>query len=45
MGQIIGDYPLVTCRWHVLLDVSEVGAVAKSAEMLVLVSDPKPLSP
>jgi hypothetical protein len=34
---------LVTCRWHVLLDVSGDWAVAKSAEMSVLVSDPEPL--
>jgi hypothetical protein len=33
----------VTCRWHVPLDVSWVGSVAKSAEMTVLRSDPKPL--
>jgi ankyrin repeat protein len=33
----------VTCRWHVLLDVSWVGSVANSAEMSVLRSDPKPL--
>jgi hypothetical protein len=35
--------PCVTCRWHVLLDVSWVGSVAKSAEVTVLRSDPKPL--
>jgi hypothetical protein len=33
----------VTCRWHVLLDVSWVGSVANSAKVTVLRSDPEPL--
>jgi hypothetical protein len=33
----------VTCRWHVLLDVSWVGSVANSAKVTILRSDPKPL--
>jgi hypothetical protein len=33
----------VTCRWHVLLDVSRGGSVANSAEVMVLRSDPEPL--
>jgi hypothetical protein len=34
---------IVTCRWHVLLDVSWVRSVASSMEMSVLSSDPEPL--
>jgi hypothetical protein len=34
---------IVTCRWHILLDVSGIGSVANSMEMAVLSSDPKPL--
>jgi hypothetical protein len=33
----------VTCRWHVLLDVSGVRSVANSTEMVVLSLDPEPL--
>jgi hypothetical protein len=34
---------IVTCRWHVQLDVSWIGSVANSAEMSVLSLDPEPL--
>jgi hypothetical protein len=37
--------PSVTCRWHVLLDVSWVGSVTNSTEVTVLRSDPEPLLP
>jgi hypothetical protein len=34
---------VVTCQWHVWLDVSWIRAVASSTEVSVLGSDPKPL--
>jgi hypothetical protein len=36
-------WPGVTCRWHARLDVSWVGAVANSAQVTVLCTDPEPL--
>jgi hypothetical protein len=33
----------VTCRWHVRLDVSRIGSVAKLLEVSVLGTDPEPL--
>jgi hypothetical protein len=33
----------VTCRWHVRLDVSGIGSVAKLLEVSVLSTDPEPL--
>jgi hypothetical protein len=35
--------PFVTCRWHVRLDVSGIGSVAKLLEVSVLSTDPEPL--
>jgi hypothetical protein len=37
------NIPNVTCRWHVLLDVSWIRSVANSTEVAVLSSDPEPL--
>jgi hypothetical protein len=34
---------VVTCRWHVRLDVSGIGSVAKLLEVSVLSTDPEPL--
>jgi hypothetical protein len=33
----------VTCRWHALLNVSQIWSVASLAEMAVMSSDPDPL--